>query len=72
MGCEPKRIPNEELICIKELQGFTLNRIYKVYRAANSNILKIIDDDGFVDTISDEFFISMSEFRDSKIDDILG
>jgi hypothetical protein len=72
MKCEPKRIPNEELICIKESQGFTLHRIYKVYRAANSNLLKVIDDNGFVSTLTDEFLISISEYRDSKIDDILG
>lgn len=64
---------NDKVICIKEAKGFTLYKTYTISETyAYGAVLNIIDDDGFLDTIGHENFMSLSEYRDSKIDDILG
>lgn len=64
---------NDKVICTKKAKGFTLYKTYIITDLyAYGAVLNIIDDDGFLDTIGHEHFMSLSKYRDSKIDDILG
>jgi hypothetical protein len=63
---------NDKVICIKEVNGFTLYKTYIITELyAYGAVLNIIDDDGFLDTIGHEYFMTLSKYRDLKINNIL-
>lgn len=63
---------NDKVICIKEAKGFTLHKTYIVNDSyAYGTVLNISDDDNFYDTIGHEYFMTLEDYRNSKINDIL-
>lgn len=61
-----------EMICCKEIKGFTIGKLYKMI-SSNLSIRKThaFDDFGFIQFVKKEFFCTIEEWRIIEINKII-